>query len=236
MNKEILTSRFFAENDKKMNKVVFPLPSYWWSRFYEYAWAAEFCKKTDVVLDAACGIAHPFKFYLSEHSKEAYVIDIDDRINDNEKIAVEIQAVFGEGAKKEFLDKKMCANLKKIQQGSITKLPFRNSMFDKVFCLSVLEHLSDKDKMETLQEFNRVLKSNGTIILTLDYSLTTEYSTTTMEEIETLAEKAGLRLAGTRQPAKPQNAIHWNNQLYCFRMALVKKKDGEKNNGSKKSS
>ena len=69
MNKDLLTTRFFNTNDKRMDTVVFPLPSHWWSRFYEYAWAAEFCSENDVVLDAACGIPHPFKFYLAGKCK-----------------------------------------------------------------------------------------------------------------------------------------------------------------------
>jgi ubiquinone/menaquinone biosynthesis C-methylase UbiE len=220
MNSEFLTSRFFSTSDKRMDKVIFPLPAHWWSRFYEYAWAAEFCKETDVVLDAACGIAHPFKFYLADHCKAVHAIDIDSRINDYMKMADEIQVVFGEDARNEFLEKELYAN-PEFKQASITELPYKNNMFDKVFCISVLEHLPDADKQKALKEFRRVLKSSGIIILTLDYP------DTTMDQIEAMANEARLKLAGDKNVIIPQDAIHWNNHLYCFRMVLVKKKDGE---------
>jgi len=72
-----------------------------------------------------------------------------------------------------------------------------------------------------LKEFGRVLKNNGMVILTLDYP------TIAMITIKDFAEYAGFKLAGEIVPALPNNAIHWNNQLYCFRMVLVKKKEGE---------
>lgn len=42
MKEDVLTTRFFNKDDARVEKIIFPLPSYWWSRFYEYAWAAEF--------------------------------------------------------------------------------------------------------------------------------------------------------------------------------------------------
>jgi ubiquinone/menaquinone biosynthesis C-methylase UbiE len=219
MNNELLTSRFFKVDDKRTDEMVFPLPLHWWSRFYEYPWAAEFCKETDVVLDAACGIAHPFKFYLAGKCKAAHAIDVDERINDYASIAAEIDAIFGSDARQncpeEFFNQAF------IKQGSITELPYKNNMFDKAFCISVLEHLSDKDKVKALAEFKRVLKNGGMLILTLDYP------DTTMDFIEGIANAAGLKLASDKDMTIPQNAIHWNNSLYCFRMVFVKKKDGE---------
>jgi SAM-dependent methyltransferase len=47
---------------------------------------------------------------------------------------------------------------------SISKLPFTDSFFDVVFCGEVIEHLFDPDFF--LDEVYRVLKPNGTIILT----------------------------------------------------------------------
>ena len=59
-----LISRFFTFDDPKLNKVILKLPESWWSRPYEYAWAKSFVEQDHVVLDAACGVCHPFKFYL----------------------------------------------------------------------------------------------------------------------------------------------------------------------------
>jgi ubiquinone/menaquinone biosynthesis C-methylase UbiE len=214
MDKELLTSRFFTTDDKRKGTIVFPLPSHWWSRFYEYAWAAEFCKETDVVLDAACGIPHPFKFYLAENCKSVHAVDINGKINDYANMLEEVAGIFGQSYE-EMSDK---INFK---QASITELPYKNNMFDKVFCISVLEHISDEEKLKALSEFKRVLKNSGMVILTVDYP------DTTMEQLETLANEAGLKLVGEKDTTIPPNAINWNNNLYCFRMVLVKKKDGE---------
>ena len=225
MDKKLLTSRFFTTEDNRMENVVFPLPSHWWSRFYEYAWAAEFCKKTDVVLDAACGIPHPFKFYLAGKCKEVHAVDADERINSYEKMAAAIDATFGANARancpEEFAKQVI------VKQANLTKLPYRNGMFDKIFCISALEHITDDDKVTALNEFKRVLKKSGMLILTIDYSKTPEYASATMEQIETMAKEAGFKLAGEKDETIPANAINWGNSLFCFRMVLVKSEDGE---------
>ena len=59
-------TRFIRQSDPQTSKLIFKLPSTWWSRPYEYAWADKFVEPGDTVLDAACGIAHPFKFYLAD--------------------------------------------------------------------------------------------------------------------------------------------------------------------------
>jgi len=43
------------------------------------------------------------------------------------------------------------------------KIPFRNSFFDVVTCLDVIEHI--KDPVSLIREINRVLRRNGTLIL-----------------------------------------------------------------------
>ena len=217
MNNELLTSRFFTTDDKRLDNAVFPLPAAWWSRPYEYAWAAEFCKPTDVVLDAACGIAHPFKFWLVEHCKTVHAVDIDERILDTHKTADEIQKTFGDEAKLCYLDRLDWHEGIRFKQTSVTELPYKNNMFDIIFLVSVLEHLPDEDKLKTLKEFRRTLKNSGQIILTVDYP------DTSIDNVEAMANEAGLKLAGEKYPTIPVNAICLkNHNLYCFRMVLVK--------------
>lgn len=225
MDNELLISRFFTTNDKKMNTVVFPLPAHWWSRPYEYAWAAELCDSGNVVLDAACGIPHPFKFYLAEHCKAVYAIDKDERIMDDDEIERAIDETFGRNTRSACLTN-IPENLE-LRRTDITSIHYGDGTFDKIFCISVLEHLSDEDKLKALKEFRRALKDGGMVILTLDYSKTPDYSSATMEQIEALLSKAGLRFAGGRDETLPANAISWNRSLFCFRMALVKDKDDE---------
>jgi ubiquinone/menaquinone biosynthesis C-methylase UbiE len=216
-----LASRFFVKNDTRLDKVVFPLHPAWWSRPFEYAWAAEFAESGNVVLDAACGICHPFKFYLADKCKKVHAVDIDPRISEPDLIAAHIQEIFGEEAKNEFLEKGMYVDIE-AKNASISELPYKNNMFDKVFCISVLEHIPDEKKLVVLKEFRRVLKNAGSIILTMDYSNKPEYSMVTMDVIEAMANEAGLKLVGERISAVPTDAINWNGVLYCFRMVLMK--------------
>lgn len=223
MSSESLTSRFFTTDDKRLDTVVFPLPAAWWSRPYEYAWAAEFCKPTDVVLDAACGVCHPFKFWLADKCKVVHAVDKDERINDLTKIENAVNEVgyprFDTLYNESFSNSLHGINFK---QADITELPYKTNMFDRIFCISVIEHLPSDDRLKTLKEFRRVLKNSGQIILTADYP------DASIDNVEAMANEAGLKLVGEKDSSLPANAICLKNHgLYCFRMVLIKKKDGE---------
>ncbi|MFZ5968655.1 MAG: class I SAM-dependent methyltransferase [Bacillota bacterium] len=45
-------------------------------------------------------------------------------------------------------------------------LPFSNQFFDYIFIMAVLHHISSEDLKEYLQEFQRILKPQGKIIIT----------------------------------------------------------------------
>ncbi|NUM79924.1 class I SAM-dependent methyltransferase [bacterium] len=51
--------------------------------------------------------------------------------------------------------------------GSVMELPFANESFDCILCTEVLEHVPEP--LKTLKEFNRVLKKDGTLILTVPF-------------------------------------------------------------------
>ncbi len=51
-----------------------------------------------------------------------------------------------------------------VVQGDGTMLPFRDSSFDWVLCSEVLEHVPNRDDM--INEFSRVLKCDGILVLT----------------------------------------------------------------------
>ena len=78
--------------------------------------------------------------------------------------------VSGVDYNEKFLDKaeKMCglsgisSDLSQIDLNE-DKFPYENNYFDSIFCLSVLEHVRDLDKV--LEEVNRILKDNGTLII-----------------------------------------------------------------------
>jgi 2-polyprenyl-3-methyl-5-hydroxy-6-metoxy-1,4-benzoquinol methylase len=51
-------------------------------------------------------------------------------------------------------------------EGSIDRLPFEEGTFDKVFCLEVLEHVERPVVSAALEEFRRVLKPGGRLLIT----------------------------------------------------------------------
>jgi 2-polyprenyl-3-methyl-5-hydroxy-6-metoxy-1,4-benzoquinol methylase len=53
---------------------------------------------------------------------------------------------------------------------SLSALPFINSSFDSIICISVLEHISDIE--QAILEIKRVLKKNGRLILVVPNGLT----------------------------------------------------------------
>jgi len=57
----------------------------------------------------------------------------------------------------------------KFEEGWLQKLPFPDDSFDAVCCISVLEHTSNYS--EILDEFARVLRRGGVLVLTFDLSL-----------------------------------------------------------------
>ena len=51
---------------------------------------------------------------------------------------------------------------------NITKLPFKNNSADALICIAVFHHLaSPKQRIKALLEMNRVLKNNGTILISV---------------------------------------------------------------------
>ena len=218
MKDELVTSRYFKVDDKRADTIVFPLPPYWWSRFYEYAWAAEFCKEADAVLDAACGIPHPFKFYLAKKCREVYAVDNDINIADTDEMDRQMKAVLGHSLQ----ELNASAEKVRFKHANISELPYDNSKFDTIFCISALEHLSCDQRLATLKEFKRTLKNDGKTVLTIDFCKNTDYGSMTIDELEAMAKEAGLKFAGEKDATLPGNAINWQNNLYCFRTVLVK--------------
>lgn len=179
-------SRFFKIDDPQIENFIYNLPKSWWSRRYEYEWVKNFAKPNDIALDAASGIVHPLRFWLARHCKDVYSCDIDSNIiKDLTSISLSQFQIDEHELQKIFpIPHNLHSNL-----ASLTKLPYKNCFFDKIYCISVLEHLQDnfnkfflsplyfsitsfflkKDIFLSLKEFFRVLKPGGYILLTFDY-------------------------------------------------------------------
>jgi SAM-dependent methyltransferase len=234
IGEELLRSGFITRDDAKRNNVILDLPVSWWSRPYEYAWAEKLLRESDVVLDAACGLGHPFKFFLAGFSREVHACDIDERILSEQAILDDIRSDFGEGALKDF----PLSYLRKIRysRSDLTSLPYANGMFDRIFCISVLEHLKDsfnrhpwmrkmpflnyfvrRDIFQALKEFERTLKKDGLIVLTFDYP------DINLDYLKKIMPALGLKFAGVTSFEVPDNAIYSRElDIYCFRAVLAK--------------
>ncbi|MFA5732637.1 MAG: class I SAM-dependent methyltransferase [Acidithiobacillus sp.] len=145
----IENNAFFKNNDYNSNTFAGKqLPNHWWSRVYEYHWALKFANENDICADMGCGTVHPFVFALADKCK--FVTGVD--------------------SNSDIMKLPRKQNLKFLNQ-DIEKLTIDSESFDKIFCISVLEHINLDKINNVLYEFYRTLKKNGRLILTLDICL-----------------------------------------------------------------
>lgn len=214
---EFMESRYIRQSDPKTDTLVFPPHPAWWSRPYEYEWARRFARPDDVVLDAACGISHPFKFWLAEHCREVHACDWDERILSEEAIRLDIVSDFGEQAAQD-LPESTLARLHRAK-ANLAQLPYESGKFDRVFCISVLEHLDTGTMPRAFREFARVLKPNGQLIATFDVPEMRP------DLLETIMAVTGLTIEDKLNVKEPDDAI-WSDMygtpIRCFRAVICK--------------
>jgi len=214
----IYDSRFFVHTDEKTDTTLLKLPYDWWSRFYEYEWASQFVNKDDVILDAACGVCHPFKFYLTDRCQAVYACDLDPRILDPEAIIQDVKAFFGADVAAQF--DKSYINKVDFSIANLSALPYENNKFDKIFCISVLEHMDQTSLFGAFQEFNRVLKEDGLLVLTFDFP------DIQFDILREAIRQSDLTFYGDVSYELPEDALYSRFHpptLYCFRSVLKKK-------------
>jgi SAM-dependent methyltransferase len=119
----------------------------------------------------------------------------------------------------------------------VTNLPYRDGMFDRIFCISVLEHLDDffnrhagwrvpgllrfafhRAIEQSLREFRRVLTDDGVIVLTFDHP------DINLDYLFEVTGDTGLEPAGEVRRDIPPDALFCEPLgLRCFRLVLKKK-------------
>lgn len=215
-----IVSRIFTVDDPQLNNVILEIPQIWWSRPYEYAWAASFVEGSHIVLDAACGLCHPFKFFLCNICRNVHACDYDERILSPTEIMNDMVRCFGLKALNFPLDYLFLPHL---SRQDIIRTNYSDSMFDRIFCLSVLEHLDSESILEVLQEFKRILKDDGLVAVTIDVPYLE------LENFNQIVKKSGLTYFGETILEIPENVLKTDlfpeflGGLYSFR-ALLKKK------------
>jgi len=104
-------------------------------------------EKPKRILDIGCGRG----FYLNAVTAFSFIKEI---------YGIDIQKEYVAQAKKITRDNRV-----NVQVASIYKLPFPSDFFDLIICSEVFEHLADEKK--GLSEIKRVLKSGGSVIVTV---------------------------------------------------------------------
>jgi SAM-dependent methyltransferase len=134
-----------------------------WSRRWEYPFVTrrviQFAQQQNSdaafrVLDAGSGVTF-FPYYLRKEIPRAEITCFDSN-NTYHPMFAAVNDTMGE-SKVKFVE------------GLLQKLPFENDSFDAVCCISVLEHTGNYN--EILDEFARVLRPGGLLVLTFDLSL-----------------------------------------------------------------
>lgn len=213
---ELTESRFFREEDENRNFLMYPISQEWWSRGYEYIWASKFIEDDDVILDAACGVGHHLKYYLASKCKKVYACDVEPMICNKEFMLNVIKDGFGEEASRSIDNIYDKIDFKPYD---IANLPYENEKFDKIFCISVLEHLTNSCMEDSIKGFYRTLKKGGIVILTFDYPLID------INLLEELVEECKFEFLGDIDYRISENVLESNiyPNLRCCRAVLVKK-------------
>ena len=141
----------------------------YWSRQWEYPWAVESAELIELdgyiidnieemrVLDVGCGRA-PFLIYLGQIGCQAYGSDPGG--------GGEIDGLWGD-----FDPDFGKPYITELRQEEMQGLSWPDNHFDRVFCLSVLEHLPIEQAQAGVRHMKRVLKPQGLLVMSMDSGL-----------------------------------------------------------------
>jgi SAM-dependent methyltransferase len=160
-------SRFITRSDVSKRSIIVDLPATWWSRGHEYAWAQGFAEPDHVVLDAGCGISHPFKFWLASVCLRTYVCDIDERIVSDRDLMLDVALDLGAVAAGTLVELDLLPLILRAR-ADLRDLPYASESFDRVFCISTLSTFDQPSLRQALAQMKRVLKPGGMAIVTFD--------------------------------------------------------------------
>lgn len=144
----------------------------YWSRQWEYPWAIESGELVDSegyaiddieemkVLDVGCGSA-PFLIYLSQMGCQAY--GSDPGCAPEQESIDGFWSVFNPDFGKPYITE--------LRQEGMERLSWPDGYFDRVFCLSVIEHLPLEIVRAGVGHMKRVLKPNGLLVMSVDSGL-----------------------------------------------------------------
>jgi len=168
-----ITVQYSLPDHTALNRERFPwsngllsVPSFYASRMWEYPFAilSGDLRLGLKCLDIGCGMT-PFTIYLKQVAKSGIVGLDPDLFASGVKYGCH-------GVSKEFVERTGL----QIEQGGIENIPFPSESFDRVFCLSVIEHLGSDIIRKGATEIARVLRHDGRAVITVDVNLLSELS------------------------------------------------------------
>ena len=138
----------FTRSDKQIGNIKY---GNWGSRPYEYAWVANMVSiEGKRVIDLGVGLPSQYNWfkYVVDKLKPSFYsgIDYDGRI------------------KSELIS----TNNHEIRYMNMADIDYPDQSFDIAYCISTFEHIPYETFMKSIQEAHRILKDNGTLIITLD--------------------------------------------------------------------
>jgi SAM-dependent methyltransferase len=142
------------------------------TRRYEYPYAMlNIPQDAKFVLDVGGGSS--FSYYLAERIDNVIVLDIDQKVGD------ELELIKNHTRKFHNIRFKL---------GDARKIPYPDDTFDCTTCISVLEHMDNKNVLAAFAEMMRVTKPEGVIIITFDVQLT-KSDTLDLDDVGKLCER-----------------------------------------------
>jgi len=162
------------------------------------------------VLDAGCG-GSPFLIYLAKRGFRCFGVDAG-RESSVQELGVyrfirrRLLEVAGAnlGAGYCNLSKRTHVSIT-YKRDAIQELSFEDDFFDRVFCLSVMEHIPRSDWSTCIEELARVLRRGGRLIITLDMSSRGSYAYRTIIKYSTYT---GLQSLGKVDHSVPSDLRH----------------------------
>ncbi|MBI4656173.1 MAG: class I SAM-dependent methyltransferase [Elusimicrobia bacterium] len=104
---------------------------------------------------------------------------------------------------------------------SISRLPYENASFDRVYCISALEHMNPGEDEEAVREMCRVLKPGGRLLITVDFSPVSlpDRRSYNANDIVKMIKISGLELSGKLDYA----CADWRSHLAELEMHFLEK-------------